>query len=91
MLAIAIIVMSRPASRMVSRCWPMFALGAIGLLSALWSINVSATIRNSYNFLSLVLFTLAFAGTLSAAVCFRLVLKLMALACALSIVWFCIP
>jgi O-antigen ligase len=87
LIALITIFGSRDISRMVLSCWPILIMIALAFMSTIWSIDRAATIKASNVFATVCLFSLALVGRLGTAECIRFVIRMMVLACVLSIIW----
>jgi exopolysaccharide production protein ExoQ len=65
---------------------PLLYVG-MSFLSVVWSINRPFTFRASFVLLSTTLFTLAVCSRLSPKACVQLIIRMMSLACVLSVIW----
>jgi exopolysaccharide production protein ExoQ len=83
----AMILTSREITNTVLRCRPLLLQIGFAFLSILWSYNPDTTFRASYVFLSTCLFGVAVAGRLSPFGALELIIRTLAFACLLSIIW----
>jgi len=86
-IGLSLIVTSRSATKLAIRCWPIIAITGLIFISAAWSHNYPLTIRRGFVFLTTVLLALALVGRFSPLQSLRLIVRVMALQCALSIAW----
>ena len=83
----AVIFFSREIKSLALRCWPIWVLVSIAVISATSSLNLSATIHESNTYLTTVLLGLTMVGALPQFQCIRTAVRAMALGCVLSLVW----
>jgi exopolysaccharide production protein ExoQ len=86
-LALTLILRSRPAMDLVLQCRPILVLFGMAFLWAPFSFNPMGTIRAANVFLTVSLFGIAMAARLGPRECLRLVIRAMVLGCVLSIYW----
>src|SRR5262249_33230042 len=84
---VAMLMTARGANKLIAQCWPIFALVGLAFASTLWSAAYPETFKKSYTLLNTVLFVMALAARYAPNDWMRLVLRVMAFECALSIVW----
>jgi O-antigen ligase len=87
LFALAMILTSPRARRIVAKCWPVLLLAALALASTLWSVDPYLTFRRSVSFLGTTLFGLAVAARFTPIEAIRFTTRVMSLACVLSVVW----
>ena len=83
----AVIFSSREIRSLALRCWPIWVLVSTAVISATWSLNLSATFHESNTYLTTVLLGLAMVGALPHFQCIRTAVRAMVLGCVLSVVW----
>ncbi len=86
-LSIGLIATSSHAKALASRCWPLFAMCAIAMLSALWSVDPSVSIRRSLQLIFACSLGVALVGRLGSVEAVRSIIRAMSFACALSVLW----
>jgi O-antigen ligase len=84
----ATLVLGAPDRKQILRTGaiPMAFVG-IAFLSTLWSFNRANTFRSSIVLLASTLFTLAICSRLSPKACIALIIRMMSMACLLSLIW----
>ena len=87
LFVLAVILSSRGMVSFVLKCWPILVLVSMAVISATWSLNLSATIHESNTYLTTVLLGLAMVGALPQFQCIRTAVRAMVLGCVLSVVW----
>jgi exopolysaccharide production protein ExoQ len=85
--AILMILTSREAIGLALRCWPIWVFIAIAFASTFWSISPMRTLQSSNTSMSTMLLGLALAARVPQFQGIRLVIRTMALGCALSVAW----
>jgi exopolysaccharide production protein ExoQ len=86
-LAFCLIATSRNATAVANRCWPLFVMCGLAMLSAFWSVDPSVTFRRSLQLLFACLLGVAIVGRLGCVEAIRLVIRAMSFACVLCLVW----
>ena len=78
---------SRNGRHFAIKCWPILAMVALAFLSSTWSFNRYFTLHKTFTLYCTVIFCLALVTRLSPMQCIQLILRVMMLACVLSIIW----
>ena len=86
-LALVVVLRSRPAIDLVLQCRPILVLIGMAFLWAPFSYNPMGTIQAANVLFTTSLFGLAMVARLGPRGCLRLVIRTMALGCALSFYW----
>ena len=86
-LAIVVIMRSRPALDLVLQCRPILVLIGMAFLWVPFSYVPMGTIRVANVFLTVSLFGIAMAARFGPLECLRLVIRTMVVGCALSVYW----
>lgn len=78
---------SGKAAKMLVSAWPILIVPALAVVSALWSDDPSLTLRRAFALTGTVIFGLSFASTFSFRQCIGLIIRVLAIAMFLSVVW----
>jgi len=73
--------------QIIVRAWPVFLLPLLALLSALWAPDPMLTLRRALAFSGTIIFGLSLATAFDVRDCLRVVLRALALAVVLSVIW----
>jgi exopolysaccharide production protein ExoQ len=82
------VVYGSSAGRAAARaCWPLWGMVLLALCSTVWSTDPIATVRGAITLLICVLFGLAITIRFPGFAGIRFVIRVMTLACVLSVIW----